>query len=111
VSLLRNHCVHFIVLYHQSITVENRAHGFVLHFDNSRYHLAQAINREIQPLRYKRVPCQPDSRNVAISDFSLFRCLKERLAGVEEVEEVGTIFEEDPRARNRKRLQRLDRPV
>jgi hypothetical protein len=106
--LLCNYCTDLIVLHHQIIAVEKRAHGFVLYYDNSRYHLAQGINREIQPLRYKRVLCHPDSRNVTICDFSLFNYLKERLTGLEE---VGTIFEEDPRDRKRARLRRLDRPI
>jgi histone-lysine N-methyltransferase SETMAR len=73
-----------------------------LHFDNSRCHTAKIVSEEMTCLRCKRVPHPPDSPDLAIADFYLFRILKHKLQGIdvrddEELKsEILTIFQGIP---------------
>jgi hypothetical protein len=77
-----DHILHPLVQLHVSAGGDNSSHKLRLHFDNSAFHSSHAVVDKMARLHCRRVPHPAYSHNLAICDFYLFGCIKERLAGV-----------------------------
>jgi hypothetical protein len=67
---------------HACAAKDNARRKLRLHFDNCPCHTSQVVSDAMTRLRCRRVPHPAYCPDLAICDFYLFGCIKERLAGV-----------------------------